>query len=85
VGFAAEHGTEAAHAARTKLSAKGLDALVVNDISRSDIGFDSAENEVTILSTAEGGGVAERHVSRTSKIEVAEAILDTVEELRGRG
>jgi len=85
VGFAAEHGTEAAHAARAKLTAKGLDALVVNDISRSDIGFDAAENEVTILSTAEGGRVAERHVARTSKIEVAEAILDTVEELRGRG
>ncbi|HEX3512103.1 MAG TPA: bifunctional phosphopantothenoylcysteine decarboxylase/phosphopantothenate--cysteine ligase CoaBC [Solirubrobacteraceae bacterium] len=85
VGFAAEHGAQAALAARSKLAAKGLDALVVNDISRADIGFDSAENEVTIVSASQNGAIAERHVARTSKTAVAEAVLDAVEELRGAG
>jgi phosphopantothenoylcysteine decarboxylase/phosphopantothenate--cysteine ligase len=49
VGFAAEHGEGAIGLAREKLVAKGLDAVVVNDISRSDIGFDADHNEVTIL------------------------------------
>jgi phosphopantothenoylcysteine decarboxylase/phosphopantothenate--cysteine ligase len=80
IGFAAEHGSEAVELAREKLTAKGLDALVVNDISRSDIGFDVDENEVTIL--AAGGDI---HVTRTTKARVAEAILDTVERLRGSG
>ena len=80
VGFAAEHGPEAVETAREKLTAKGLDALVVNDISRPDIGFDVDENEVTILSA---GG--DRHVARTTKARVAEAVLDTVERLRESG
>jgi phosphopantothenoylcysteine decarboxylase/phosphopantothenate--cysteine ligase len=82
VGFAAEHGADAVAAAREKLSAKGLDALVVNDISRTDIGFDAPDNEVTIMSAAAGGEVEERHVARTSKASVAEAVLDAVERLR---
>ena len=49
VGFAAEHGEGAVERGRAKLARKGLDAVVVNDISRSDVGFDSAENEVTIV------------------------------------
>jgi phosphopantothenoylcysteine decarboxylase/phosphopantothenate--cysteine ligase len=80
VGFAAEHGSEAVELARVKLAAKGLDALVVNDISRPDIGFDADANEVTILS--DGG---ERHVPRATKAQVSEAILDAVESLRGSG
>ena len=43
--------------ARGKLAAKGLDAIVVNDISRTDIGFDSRQNEVTILTACAGGEV----------------------------
>ncbi len=54
VGFAAEHGPDGVAGAQAKLASKQLDALVVNDISRADIGFDSAENEVTILTAAEG-------------------------------
>jgi phosphopantothenoylcysteine decarboxylase / phosphopantothenate---cysteine ligase len=77
IGFAAEHGEGAVERGRAKLVRKGLDAVVVNDISRSDIGFDSAENEVTIV-LAE----AEREVGRRSKPEVAAAILDEVERLR---
>src|SRR4029079_17866533 len=77
VGFAAEHGTGAVERGRAKLARKGLDAVVVNDISRTDIGFDSAENEVTIV-LADG----EREVGRRAKTEVAAAILDEVERLR---
>jgi phosphopantothenoylcysteine decarboxylase / phosphopantothenate---cysteine ligase len=54
VGFAAEYGDRAVEAGREKLTAKGLDAVVVNDISRPDIGFDVDSNEVTIL-TSNGG------------------------------
>src|SRR5436190_1519872 len=54
VGFAAEHGADALGDARRKLIDKGLDAIVVNDISRADIGFDADENEVTILTAANG-------------------------------
>jgi phosphopantothenoylcysteine decarboxylase / phosphopantothenate---cysteine ligase len=78
VGFAAEHGEGAAVYGRDKLQRKGLDAIVVNDISRTDIGFDAGENEVLILSR-DG---AERAVTRTAKADVAEAILDEVQRLR---
>ena len=54
VGFAAEDGADALGDARRKLIEKGLDAIVVNDISRADIGFDAEENEVTILTAANG-------------------------------
>jgi phosphopantothenoylcysteine decarboxylase/phosphopantothenate--cysteine ligase len=85
VGFAAEHGSTAVELARAKLAAKGLDALVVNDISRPDIGFDVDANEVTILTAGAGAGaeIEERHVPRASKAQVAGAILDAVESLRG--
>ena len=71
IGFAAEHGEDAVAYGRRKLHAKGLDAVVVNDISRADIGFDSGANEVVIV-TARG----ERQVPRASKDEVADAVLD---------
>jgi phosphopantothenoylcysteine decarboxylase/phosphopantothenate--cysteine ligase len=79
VGFAAEHGPEAAGRARGKLERKGLDAIVVNDIARGDIGFDAEDNEVTIVSS-DGA----THVPRASKAEVAAAVLDFVQELRAR-
>lgn len=79
VGFAAEHGEGALEYGRGKLRDKRLDAIVVNDISRSDIGFGAESNEVAIL-TAEG----ERHVAIASKDRVAEEILDAVERLRDR-
>jgi phosphopantothenoylcysteine decarboxylase/phosphopantothenate--cysteine ligase len=77
VGFAAEHGEGAVERAREKLRRKGLDAVVVNDISRSDIGFDVDHNEVTVL-TASG----ERLIERSPKAAVAAAVLDEVERLR---
>jgi phosphopantothenoylcysteine decarboxylase / phosphopantothenate---cysteine ligase len=83
VGFAAEHGEGAVELAREKLAAKRLDAIVVNDISRPDIGFDVDDNEVTILAARNGAGEAERwDVPRAGKREVAGAILDAVERLR---
>jgi phosphopantothenoylcysteine decarboxylase/phosphopantothenate--cysteine ligase len=78
VGFAAEHGDESAVAyGRDKLARKRLDAIVVNDIARTDIGFEGPDNEVTIVSSR-----GERHVPRASKGEVARAVLDVVSELR---
>jgi phosphopantothenoylcysteine decarboxylase/phosphopantothenate--cysteine ligase len=79
VGFAAEHGDGALAYGREKLARKRLDAVVVNDIARADIGFEGDHNEVTIV-TEDG----ERHVPRASKAEVARAILGTVTELRAR-
>ena len=79
VGFAAEHGEGALGYGRDKLRRKGVDAVVVNDISRPDIGFDAGHNEVTIV-TAEG----ETPVARAPKPDVAHAILDTVIQLRAR-
>src|SRR5688500_18818821 len=71
VGFAAEHGADALSRARSKLDRKGLDAIVFNDISRPEIGFDSERNEVTIV-TREG----EWPVPESSKADIAEAVLD---------
>ena len=71
VGFAAEHGEAALVYGREKLIRKRLDAVVVNDISRADIGFDAPENEVTVLLPD-----AEHHVPKSAKGEVARAILD---------
>jgi phosphopantothenoylcysteine decarboxylase / phosphopantothenate---cysteine ligase len=73
VGFAAETGERALEYGRAKLAGKNLDAVVVNDIGASGIGFDAGENEVTIFTVEE-----ERHIPRTTKAEVAAAILDTV-------
>jgi len=77
VGFAAEHGADAISRARLKLQRKGLDAIVFNDISRPEIGFDSPRNEVTIVT--QGG---ERAVPESTKEEVADAVLDEVSSLR---
>ncbi len=87
IGFAAEHGERAVECGREKLVAKGVDAVVVNDISRADIGFDADANEVTILTASANGSrggsqIGELHVRRASKLQIAEAILDTVESLR---
>ena len=77
VGFAAEHGGDFVGRARGKLERKGIDAIVVNDVSDAAIGFESEENEVTIVER-EG----ELLVPRADKTVVAEAILDRVEALR---
>jgi phosphopantothenoylcysteine decarboxylase/phosphopantothenate--cysteine ligase len=73
VGFAAEHGERALEYARDKLERKSLDAVVVNDVSTPGIAFDSAENEVTVVTTD-----SDLHVPKAAKAEVATAILDAV-------
>ncbi len=77
VGFAAEHGEGGLARAREKLVRKGLDAIVLNDVARTDIGFDAPDNEVTVLTAHD-----ERRVPRAAKARVAEAVLDEVVRLR---
>jgi phosphopantothenoylcysteine decarboxylase/phosphopantothenate--cysteine ligase len=77
VGFAAETGEGAVEYGRRKLRAKGLDAVVVNDVAAPGAGFDVPTNEVTIV-TAE----SETHVPMDAKSVVAAAVLDVVAALR---
>jgi phosphopantothenoylcysteine decarboxylase / phosphopantothenate---cysteine ligase len=76
VGFAADGGGTGLERAREKRRTKSADLFVFNDVSREEIGFDAAENEVTVLS--ENG---ERHVEKAPKREIASAVLDEVERL----
>ena len=81
VGFAAEHGDTAVQYGRGKLTRKHLDAVVVNDIAQPHIGFDTPDNEVTIVS-ADG---TDRHVARARKDLIAQAVLEEVERIRREG
>jgi phosphopantothenoylcysteine decarboxylase/phosphopantothenate--cysteine ligase len=74
VGFAAETGEDGLVRARDKLSNKGADLIVLNDVGRTYIGFDAVENEVTLVTTT-----AERTIAKAPKDEIAAAILDEVE------
>src|ERR1700678_690404 len=76
IGFAAET-QNALENARKKLASKSLDAIVVNDVSREGVGFDSDRNAVTIITQHE---VVE--VPETTKWEVAQRVLDQVVRLR---
>jgi phosphopantothenoylcysteine decarboxylase/phosphopantothenate--cysteine ligase len=76
IGFAAET-QNALENARKKLTSKSLDAIVVNDVSREGVGFDSDRNAVTIITEHE---VVE--VPETTKWEVAQRVLDQVVRLR---
>jgi len=76
VGFAAETENMLENA-RQKLLAKNLDAIVVNDVSREGVGFDSDRNAVTIITRDE---VIE--IPETTKWEVAQRVLDQVVKLR---
>jgi phosphopantothenoylcysteine decarboxylase/phosphopantothenate--cysteine ligase len=80
VGFAAETGAAGLERAREKLLRKGADLFVLNDVSRTDIGFDAYENEVTLLAAG-----IERTVAKAPKEEIAAAVLDEVEALIGNG
>jgi phosphopantothenoylcysteine decarboxylase/phosphopantothenate--cysteine ligase len=76
VGFAAETENVLENA-RQKLLSKNLDAIVVNDVSREGVGFDSDRNAVTIITRDD---VLE--VPETTKSEVAQRVLDQVVKLR---
>jgi phosphopantothenoylcysteine decarboxylase/phosphopantothenate--cysteine ligase len=75
VGFAAETHDALAHA-RGKLARKGLDAIVVNDVSRQDIGFGSDENAATLI-WADG----EVTLPKQNKVDLSRAILTKLAEL----
>jgi phosphopantothenoylcysteine decarboxylase / phosphopantothenate---cysteine ligase len=76
VGFAAETGAAGLARAREKLARKGVDLIVYNNVGRDDIGFDTNENEVVLVTETE-----ERRIGKASKEVVAAAILDRVEQL----
>ncbi|PYX59933.1 MAG: bifunctional phosphopantothenoylcysteine decarboxylase/phosphopantothenate--cysteine ligase CoaBC [Acidobacteria bacterium] len=76
IGFAAETENVLENA-RQKLAAKHLDAIVVNDVSREGVGFDSERNAVAIITHHE---VIE--VPETTKWEVAQRVLDQIVHMR---
>lgn len=79
VGFAAETDRLREYA-RDKLQHKNLDMVVVNDVGRSDAGFASESNEVTVV---EKGG-QEHRWPLIQKREVADRLLDVISEYRKR-
>ncbi|HUB75732.1 MAG TPA: bifunctional phosphopantothenoylcysteine decarboxylase/phosphopantothenate--cysteine ligase CoaBC [Solirubrobacteraceae bacterium] len=81
VGFAAETGEGAVGYGRSKLDRKRLDAIVVNDVADARIGFDSADNEVTIVTA----GGAERKLARAGKDVIAEGVLAVIDQLLSEG
>src|SRR5262249_49501017 len=78
VAFAAEHGEDGLARKRSMLGTKNADLVVFNDVGRSDIGFESAEDEVVLVMRHH-----ERRIQKASKAVVAAAILDEVERLLG--
>jgi phosphopantothenoylcysteine decarboxylase/phosphopantothenate--cysteine ligase len=76
IGFAAETQNVIENA-KKKLAAKSLDAIVVNDVSRPGIGFDSERNTVTILTASDTTNVPEN-----TKWEVAQRVLDQAIKLK---
>jgi phosphopantothenoylcysteine decarboxylase/phosphopantothenate--cysteine ligase len=75
VGFAAETDRPLERA-RAKRAAKGVDLMVVNDVSAPGVGFDHDTNAVTIVSAS-----GEQEVPLSAKTVVADAVLDKVAEL----
>jgi phosphopantothenoylcysteine decarboxylase/phosphopantothenate--cysteine ligase len=75
IGFAAESG-DPVERGRDKLTRKGVDMIVANDISRADAGFDTDLNEATLI-TAEG----EEQFTLAPKTDLAVRILDRAEQL----
>ena len=78
VGFAAETA-DARNEGERKLTEKGVDLLVVNDVTQPGVGFSHETNAVTIL--GRDGSASE--VARAPKPTIADAILDAVAALRG--
>jgi len=79
VGFAADHGDGGLERAREKLNRKNVDLVVYNDVSRTDIGFDTTDNEVTLVS----GVTPDITLGKSSKEDIAVGVLDAVERLLG--
>jgi phosphopantothenoylcysteine decarboxylase/phosphopantothenate--cysteine ligase len=76
VGFAAETGEGGLARARAKRTGKNADLVVYNDVATTDVGFESAENEVVLISEA-----GERKVDKAPKERVAAEIWNEIERL----
>jgi len=76
VGFAAETQSVVENG-RKKLSEKGADLIVANDVSSKDSGFDVETNRVTLISARET-----TEMPLLTKLEAAEKILDAAAVLR---
>jgi phosphopantothenoylcysteine decarboxylase / phosphopantothenate---cysteine ligase len=76
VGFAAETEDHLRHG-RDKLLRKGADALVLNDVGRPGVGFDSDRNAATFLTQQTAIELPEM-----SKRDLADRILDEIRALR---
>ena len=72
VGFAAET-EDLLKNARKKLEKKKIDLIIANDVSNKDIGFDSEENEVTLITSSE-----ELLLDRDSKKKISKKILEFI-------
>ncbi len=75
IGFAAEDGEDIARA-QQKRERKGVDLIVLNDISDPALGFDSDDNAVVLITATD-----ETRIARAPKPQIAAAILDRVEAL----
>ena len=71
VGFAAE-STDVENYAKGKLKTKGLNAIIANDISRSDIGFNSDDNEVSWIDTDSSIAFSKRSKTQLSRDLIAQ-------------
>ena len=71
VGFAAE-STDVENYAKGKLKTKGLNAIIANDISRSDIGFNSDDNEVSWIDTDSSITFSKRSKTQLSRDLIAQ-------------
>ena len=80
VAFGAESGEDGLARKRGMLTDKNVDLVVYNDVGRDDIGFDSEDNEVVLVTRD-----AERVVAKAPKDEIAREILDEVERLLDGG
>jgi phosphopantothenoylcysteine decarboxylase/phosphopantothenate--cysteine ligase len=80
IGFAAETENVVENA-RQKLASKNLDAIVANDVSRADAGFDTTTNAVTIITK----NAEPIELPVMSKQEAAHRVLDVIISLRSNG
>ena len=76
VGFGAELGEPGLERKRRMLTDKNIDLVVYNDVSVPGIGFDSTDNEVTLVTRT-----GERALARAPKADIAAGIVDEVERL----
>jgi phosphopantothenoylcysteine decarboxylase/phosphopantothenate--cysteine ligase len=76
IGFAAETG-DLLDNARAKLTKKLVDIIVLNDVARPGIGFNSDRNEVTLVTAADAVPIPE-----ASKQDIAQKILEVALRIR---